>query len=156
VTFRTATFWSEFVGGGSPGLYQRKGDSWEQYVDDDPPGFMIVDGDDVPMYVGDESSKHARQFATLHPGESWTYTFTYNGKQSSEVPDDMQPGDECKYIKKGAHVDWWDWGTKEDHRDTRVVLRCIEAAELVEPRDNGGRPKLILPSSNVVYFTWLG
>jgi hypothetical protein len=117
---------------------------------------MLVDDPPIPIHVGDESSEHAAQFVTLHPGESWTYTWTRRGRSSTDLPEDSQPGDQFKYIMKGSRVDWWDWGTKEDHRETPVTLDCVTTAELVEPRDNGGRPKLIVPASNVVYFTWLG
>jgi hypothetical protein len=162
VTFRTTTFWSEFLGGW-PILYQRRKDGpsiWEPYHDDSPRGFLLTDEPPIPIFVDDDSSGGSQhgswQFVTLLPGESWGYTFPYHGKEYSQVPEEILAGEQFKLLFKGARVDWWDWGTLEDHRNTRVVLNCVTGAELEAPRDDGGRPALVLPGSNVLVCTWCG
>ena len=57
---------------------------------------------------------------------------------------------------KGAVVDWWKWGTKEEHRGTVVKLPCWVSGDVVEPEDNGGRPRIVVPASNEVEFQYLG
>jgi hypothetical protein len=154
--------WSEFLSGWSI-LYQRRKDDpsiWEPYYDDSPRGFLLTDDPPLPIFVGDDSSGGSQhgswQFVTLFPGESWGYTFPYHGKEYSQVPEEILAGEQFKLLFKGARVDWWDWGTLEDHRNTRVVLNCVTGAELEAPRDDGGRPALVLPGSNVLVCTWCG
>jgi hypothetical protein len=62
-------------------------------------------------------------------------------------------GDVFRYTFKGVEVDWWDWGDSSDHEETVVTLPCFIAGRVVKPEDNGGRPKLIVPASNVLEFT---
>jgi hypothetical protein len=93
----------------------------------------------------------------LRPGESWTYQRrVQQGTSWTSLPDDVKVGDRFKYVVKGAVVDWWDWGTKEDHKDTVVKLPCWISGHVVEPADNNGRPKLVVPVSNEAKFSYVG
>lgn len=58
---------------------------------------------DVEVKVGTHDG-----FVSLGPGESWTYETSYF------LPHDLKPGDRLKFVFKGATLDWWDWGDKQD------------------------------------------
>lgn len=47
-------------------------------------------------------------FVSLRPGESWTSEIHFR------MPPDINPGDRLKFVFKGATLDWWDWGNKQD------------------------------------------
>lgn len=108
---------------------------------------MVVDDPDITVCVG----KH-EHFTALQPGETWTTIQTLSGNDA-ELPRDMVVGDIFRYTFKGAEVDWWDWGTMEDHTETEVKLPCYEAGNVTDPSDNGGRPKLVVPGATPVKFT---
>ncbi|KAK4100663.1 hypothetical protein N658DRAFT_507666 [Parathielavia hyrcaniae] len=97
---------------------------WELcYMDDGGcEGYIIYDDPDVP-------------------GLSWSY-----------LPDDTAVADVFRYWFTGAFVEWWDWGGVEEHAETVVMLPCWIADRVVEPRENGGRPKLVVPGSEPVDF----
>lgn len=78
------------------------------------------------------------------PGESWSFT-----REASDFPQNAAPGDKFRYGFKGASIDWWDWGHFRDHQDTRVWID----GRVLNPQDNGGRPKLVVPASNWAEFT---
>jgi hypothetical protein len=42
----------------------------------------------------------------------------------------------------------------EDHRETMVKLPCLEG-DVTDPKDNGGRPRLVVPASEWFEFTLL-
>lgn len=65
---------------------------------------MIVDAPDVDVKVGEGNNG----FVSLRPGESWTDEMHY------DIPSSVEPGDRFKFVFKGATVDWWDWGNKQD------------------------------------------
>lgn len=128
-------------------LYRRRAnaDVWET-IEDDTEGFMIVDEPDV--YVNVVQSK---DFASLHPGETWSISMDLQDATFGDSP--MEVGDVFRYTFKGVEVDWWDWGDRESHVDTIVKLPCFLNARVIEPKNNGGRPKLIVPASNSIEFT---
>jgi hypothetical protein len=140
-------------------LYQDHGAGvWKRVKTEDGPGccgFAIFDAPPILVKVGN-AGEYDSEFVTLHPGESWTYEDEVQGPSWTCLPEkDLKVGDEFKYLWKGATVDWWDWGTKEDHRETEVKLRCNVNGGLEEPKDNDGRPKLMLPASNEAHFTYV-
>ncbi|KAF2126195.1 hypothetical protein P153DRAFT_433982 [Dothidotthia symphoricarpi CBS 119687] len=112
-------------------------------------GFLIVDDPDVPVNVSQND-----RFASLQPGQSWTTTrrVGYNG---IEIPDDAKNGETFRFVFTGELLDWWNWGSKADHEDTVVMLPCFLWGPVVNPKDNDGRPKLFVPTSNVVEFTFV-
>lgn len=83
-------------------------------------------------------------FVALMPGESWSFT-----REVSDFPQNVAPGDKFRYGFKGASIDWWDWGHFYDHQDTVVRIDGM----VLDPQDNGGRPKLVVPASNWLEFT---
>jgi hypothetical protein len=133
---------------------QRRGNDdykvWEpcDLDEDGEQGFNIYDAPDVAVKVVEHS-----HFTTLRPSEAWTTSITLQAPTWSRVPYDMATGDVFLCGFMGAVVDWWDWGSAEDHADTVVMLPCwTTAGRVVEPADNGGRPKLVVPHSEGVEF----
>jgi hypothetical protein len=140
-----------FVSWGGPRegyrLYRRRGEVWETIIDD-ATCFMIVDEPDVDVNVSQDEN-----FASLQPGQSWTTSARVEGRGVGLLPDDVSIGDVYRYVLKGVELDWWDWGSKAEHKETTVKLPCFIKGLIVEPKDNGGRPKLVVPASNTVEFT---
>ncbi|KGO75767.1 hypothetical protein PITC_033510 [Penicillium italicum] len=99
----------------------------------------------VPLNVGRNDGNN---FWTLKPGEFWSFT-----REVREFPNDAAPGDRFGYLFKGATLDWWNWGSLEDHEDTVVWVPGWLVAKVQDPRDNDGRPKIVVPASNAVEFT---
>lgn len=133
-------------------LFRRRGGSelpWEpcDLHDGGHEGFRIYDAPDVAVRVIDH-----KDFTTLQPGESWTTTEHLHGRTWSHLPTGTAVGDVFLYGFCGAFVEWWDWGGAEEHADTVVMLPCWIAGRVVDPRDNGGRPKLIVPHTEPVEF----
>lgn len=74
-------------------------------------------------------------------------------KDLAKMHPDTVVGDIYRYQNKGGAIDWWDWGDREGHANTVVKLPPWLTGEVIDPPDNGGRPKLVVPASNVVEFT---
>ena len=108
---------------------------------------MIVDDDDISLNVAQDE-----RFISLKPGESWVTSQHLQGTGWTGMPSDMANGETFRYVFIGAVVDWWDWGTKVEHEDTTVKLPCWLAGPIVDPKDNDGRPKVVVPASNQVEF----
>lgn len=133
-------------------LYRRRSNEWEECEIDEGTGFMIVDDLDVSVNVSEDSN-----FVSLKPGESWVTTRRLQDETWTELPDDATAGDVFRYTFKGVEaLDWWDWGSSEDHRQTVVKLPCWIAGDVVDPPDNGRRPKLVVPASKPVEFSFIG
>lgn len=45
---------------------------------------------------------------------------------------------------------------QEDHKQTMVKLPCFVGGNLEEPKDNDGRPRLVIPASIEVVFIYVG
>lgn len=84
---------------------------------------------------------------TLDPGESWSFT-----REVREFPKDAAQGDRFRYLFKGATLDWWNWGNLEDHKDTVVWVPGRFVAKVRDPKDNDGRPTVVVPASNAEEF----
>ncbi|KAH1396323.1 hypothetical protein KXX51_008404, partial [Aspergillus fumigatus] len=95
----------------------------------------------VPVNVGHDNQD---KFGALVPGESWSFK-----QEVTDFPTNVSPGDKLRYGFKGAQLDWWDWGHFRDHENTVVWIN----GKVRDPKDNGGRPGLVVPASNWVEFT---
>jgi hypothetical protein len=95
------------------------------------------------------------RFVSLLPGQEWTTTATAidEDEELNEDPRDTKIGDKFRFWYTGLELDWWDWGAKEDHKETSVLLSCTLYSAVCEPKDNDGRPKLIVPASNIIELT---
>lgn len=117
-------------------------------MDERSTGFQIHDLPDVAVRVAEHE-----HFTTLKPGETWVTTNTLQGQSRSCLPDDAAVGDLFLYGFHGAVVDWWSWGGAEEHAETVVMLPCWITGRVTDPRDNGGRPKLVVTHSEPVRFS---
>ncbi|KAJ5884632.1 hypothetical protein N7495_009142 [Penicillium taxi] len=119
-------------------LYIQRGDSWEA-AEEPTPGFALFDNPDIQVAVG-----RSDEFASLCPGETWSWTYT------EEVPDNAEVGDTLRSQFEETQLDWWDWGSKEDHTSTMVTLPFVQGHDVLEPKDNDGRPRIVIPASDPI------
>ncbi|KAH6855441.1 hypothetical protein B0I37DRAFT_364920 [Chaetomium sp. MPI-CAGE-AT-0009] len=110
------------------------------------------DGPDIKVHVREDS-----EFISLRPGESWTTTCQLQTPAYTALPKNVRAGDRFRYQFLGAaNVDWWDWGhVDNEHAETVVTLPSCRG-RVVDPADNGGRPKLVVPGSDPVEFRIVG
>ncbi|OQD84312.1 hypothetical protein PENANT_c013G06838 [Penicillium antarcticum] len=143
IIFHTWIFTDDF------GLYRCKGTDL-QFIDTESPidGYAIYDDPDVLSNV----TAH-NDFTTLQPGESWEFSRHIQGQSWTSIPRDAHVGETFGVRYNGGTVDWWDWGGKEDHANTRVTLPCYLTGRVVDPAENEGRPRLVIPASNLANFT---
>ncbi|KAF2746554.1 hypothetical protein M011DRAFT_87541 [Sporormia fimetaria CBS 119925] len=146
ITFRTDVFddFHNFP------VYRQEDGKWVYHADNDDGcgGFRLVEDHNIVVNVGQD-----KRFVSLKPGESWTEGLSYVEHDTwGRLPDDKEVGDVYRILFCGDTVDWWDWGTKEEHEQTVIELDGSSTSVQV-PKDNGGRPKLVLPSSEPVEFT---
>ena len=157
ITFHKTAFTSEFSSHSLRegfAIYRDIDGTWEK-VESEESCFAIFDDPPIPVQVGD-AGKFDKEFVTLHPGETWSEIFRQQSESWSNLPSEVQAGDHFKVVIRGAILDWWDFGTKEDHRETEVELPCFIAGDIEKPKDNGGRPKIVVPASNEILFTYVG
>jgi hypothetical protein len=115
-------------------------------------GLFDLDDPDIKVHVREDI-----EFISLRPGESWTTTYQVQTLTETRLPKDVRVGDRFRYQFLGAlNVNWWDWGHIEnEHAETTVVLP-FSRGRVVEPADNGGRPRLVVPASDLVEFQVVG
>lgn len=117
---------------------------WELYLDDNwNLSYNIMDGPDIEVNVTDEEL-----FLSLQPGESWTDEFTFD---LSELHEDTAVGDSYRFLYWGGCVEWWIWGTREEHADTTVKVPPWRG-DVVDPIGNERKQKINIPGSNTVEF----
>jgi hypothetical protein len=124
-------------------------EAWETFYDD---GHRHHFWDNPDKLIKVSENPNGR-FPTLFPGESWSDFWTVDGEL---LPDDRKPGERLRYQFKGNTLDWWDWGTAEAHAHTTVTLPGSGVEPISNPRDNEGRPKVVVPASNIVEWTVVG
>lgn len=131
-------------------LWRRAGRKvWTDYVYNGCDGGYALNWDDPDKeihIVGDNC------FDFLRPGQSIDVTYDLDPHDDSSLPPGLELGDEIRYQYKGGTIDWWDWGTEEDHKDTKVTVKGIVYTWLAKPNDNDGRPRIEVHASNVVQF----
>lgn len=123
-------------------LYVKHGDEWNTHEVN--PIFMhhaYRFSTPEPLNVGHNDRN---QFKVLRPGQSWIFA-----REVSDFPKNAAPGHQFRYQFKGTSPRWWDWGNSQDHEDT--VVWVVED-KLNDPKDNGGRPAIIVPASNWIEF----
>ncbi|KAJ5321969.1 uncharacterized protein N7506_011099 [Penicillium brevicompactum] len=142
VTFRTSIFKRIDRHYDGFRLYRIEEDEWRAHelstVFQAHHAYMYAETE--PFNVG----HNEEEFQSLKPGESWTFT-----RQVTDFPKNLLPGQRFRYGFKGATLDWWDWGSLQDHADT-VVWICVGAVQ--RPKDNEGRSALVVPASNWIEF----
>ncbi|GKZ39390.1 hypothetical protein AbraIFM66950_000219 [Aspergillus brasiliensis] len=119
---------------------------WKTCIPDRVP-HAFWDNPDRELNVGENPED---RFATLFPGETWSDFWTMAADGDCE---DVRPGEQLRYQFTGNTLDWWDWGTLEDHADTVVTLPGSGVEPIKRPKDNDNRPKVVIPASNIVEWT---
>ncbi|CEN61273.1 hypothetical protein ASPCAL07935 [Aspergillus calidoustus] len=126
---------------------QRNDNEWEE-VESEEGCLGYVDFPNQRVHVGDHED-----FVSLKAGESWTTVYAV-ADISYAFPTDVVSGDQFRFRFDGCRLDWWDWGSVEDHVDTVVSLPSF-GTYVCDPRDNGGRPEVVIPASNDIHFTYV-
>ncbi|RAH62700.1 hypothetical protein BO85DRAFT_473403 [Aspergillus piperis CBS 112811] len=116
---------------------------WKRSVDDRSP-HVFWDNPDRVLNVAENPEG---RFVTLFPGESWSKSWSF------DLPDDLRPGEQVRYQFVGITLDWWDWGTAEDHAQTIVTLPGSGIEPISHPKNNDNRSKVVIPASNIVEWT---
>lgn len=117
---------------------------WERYFDDQwNLSYKLVDGPDIEVNVTDETL-----FLSLQPRESWNEVFTFD---LSDLHEDTAVGDSYRFQYWGGYVEWWIWGSREEHANTTVKVPPWRG-HVVDPVDNEGKPDIVIPGSNTVEF----
>ena len=138
----------------TPQVQTRRGGSegsWEdcEILENFGCSWNIYDEPDIEVYVGQRDD----EFASLRLGESWITTEHLHHRPDISLPQDSIPGDVFRYRVMRSGADWWDWGSMEEHRETAVMLPCFIKANVTYPKNNGGRPNLVVPASEWFEFT---
>ncbi|KAL2842116.1 hypothetical protein BJX68DRAFT_270834 [Aspergillus pseudodeflectus] len=93
-------------------------------------------------------------FRVLSPGEVWERSFSVFDLDW-ECPDENNtghPGDAFRLQYLGGPLEWWDYGRREEHKETVVMVNMF--GEVVGVKDNAGREELMLQRSNVLEASW--
>jgi hypothetical protein len=85
-----------------------------------------------------------RRWISLFPGESWIQDLEIDER----LPSDLVPGDKIRYQLDGRVIEMWNWGSKEDHAETVLMLPSDR-----EAGDWMDRPPIVVPASNPLEFT---
>ncbi|GKZ96232.1 hypothetical protein AnigIFM59636_010475 [Aspergillus niger] len=117
---------------------------WESWRGDGVCGYALFEDEDVPRAVGTSEG-----FMSLQPNETWSEKQEL--KIMLDLPEDARDGEVMRHRFKGCKLTWWDWGMKEDHMDTIVMV--VGFGVITKPADNDGRPEVVVPASNMVEFT---
>lgn len=127
-------------------FYRRSQDTgeWESWRGDGVCGYGLFEDEEVPRTVGTSDG-----FMSLQPNETWTEVQRLD--TMVDLPEDARDGEVMRHRFKGCKWTWWDWGTKEDHMDTIVMV--VGFGVITKPADNDGRPEVVVPASNMVEFT---
>lgn len=116
-------------------------DTWE-YCPDQRIGCAMTD----LMYDGETTVNVGkdRRWISLFPGESWIQDLEIDER----LPSDLVPGDKIRYQLDGRVIEMWNWGSKEDHAETVLMLPSDR-----EAGDWMDRPPIVVPASNPLEFT---
>ncbi|PYI24319.1 hypothetical protein BO99DRAFT_439169 [Aspergillus violaceofuscus CBS 115571] len=112
ITFRTYNFRTY---GTFRAYRQRYEDGeWESYDEDG--GCTFPSGPDDPYQVNVSKEREEAGFISLRPGQ--TYSRSVHLYSQDDLPRYPATGEILRYRFKGCVLDWWDWGTLDEHGDT--------------------------------------
>ncbi|OJJ95901.1 hypothetical protein ASPACDRAFT_47253 [Aspergillus aculeatus ATCC 16872] len=147
IIFRTYNFGTY----GTFSAYRQRyedGDS-ESYTEGGGCEFPSGPDDPVQVTVGEKGEESG--LVSLRPGQM--YSRSVHLYSEDDLPRYPAIGEILRYRLKGCVWDWWDWGTLDGHVDTVVTVPGFLGGQVLEPRDNGGRARVVVPASNLVDFT---
>lgn len=104
-------------------------------------GNTFCDDPDIQVSPGRHES-----FACLRPRETWSHTVRYELLTDIESRDgrEAQVGEVIRCLFQGIQLDWWVWGTREDHLATTVTIPATGSWTVREP---GNDPVVIVPAA---------
>ncbi|KAL4747544.1 hypothetical protein BDW72DRAFT_196621 [Aspergillus terricola var. indicus] len=95
-------------------------------------------------------------FASLAPGESWEKSvsiFEFEWLCPEEGVDVEVVGDAFTLQYTGGVVGWWDYGGRDEHRETTVTVDWMR--RIVSSKDSSGRQEeVVFQASNVLEIPW--
>lgn len=80
------------------------------------------------------------KFVSIAPGASHTVEIKFPVKRFN-----LDPDERYSFLYRGGGIEWWDWGTLEDHRE--ILDGAWDGAK------GEGRPEILLAASNTIEFT---
>ncbi|KAJ5160305.1 uncharacterized protein N7482_007309 [Penicillium canariense] len=122
--------------------FRSRGNSEWEYCQDQSVDCALTDliyDSETAVNVGKD-----RRWISLAPGESWSQELEIDER----LPSDLAPGDNIRYQLEGEIIKMWNWGSKEDHAQTVLMLPS--------GRDAGdwiNRSPIVVPASNPLEFT---
>ena len=125
--------------------FRSRGNSEWEYCQDPRIGCAMSD-----LMYDEETSVNVSQdprWISLAPGESWSQELEINDRLLSH----QAPGDKIRYQLEGKIIEMWNWGSKEDHAQTVVMLPSNSDAG-----DWTDRSPIVVPASNPLEFTIVG
>ncbi|ETS85217.1 hypothetical protein PFICI_03242 [Pestalotiopsis fici W106-1] len=142
-------------------LYQLRDGEWIQDMSENDEyggccGFAILDAPPMLVNVSEDD-----QFPSLSLGEA---VIAHQYPLKEKLPGDAKAGDRFRLTLKQARVEWWNWGGREEHANTKVYLPCWRLGPVVDPptpdydsllcpeTKNEGRPKLLVHIGDPVEF----
>ncbi|KAE8354553.1 hypothetical protein BDV28DRAFT_147010 [Aspergillus coremiiformis] len=104
-------------------------------------GWTFCDDPDIQVSPGRHEG-----FACLRPGETWSQTSRFPLLTDIESDDGgaAQVGEGIRCLFKGLRLDWWVWGTREDHVATTVTIPATGSWTV---RERGERLDVIVPAA---------
>ncbi|KAL4794537.1 hypothetical protein BDV19DRAFT_390143 [Aspergillus venezuelensis] len=113
-----------------------------------------VDFDEFSENYEMNVSEDYGSFKTLVPEEVYETTFPVSQLDwECPVEDTVGPaGDVFQLQYLGGRWEWWDYGRREEHKQTAVTF--ILLGDGVGPKGSDGRQNLVLQKSNVLEARW--
>jgi hypothetical protein len=145
---RPIVFHTYVINTGDLQIDRYENDEWKACDDTEQGCAAGVDFDGADLPINVSNNEH---FICLHPSSSWTSSWALSIGEG--LPDDTRVGDVFRFRHEGGAVDWWDWGDAAQHANTVVQIPSWIMGRVTNPRDNGGRPKLVVPDSDYVECT---
>jgi hypothetical protein len=122
--------------------FRSQGNSeWEYWQD---PSVGCAMSDLIYDFEAPVNISKDRRWMSLAPGESWSQKLEIDDRLSS----DLAPGDKIRYQLEGETIKMWNWGSKEDHAQTMLMLPSgRDAGDWID------RSPIVMPASNPLEFT---
>ncbi|RAH53136.1 hypothetical protein BO85DRAFT_472250 [Aspergillus piperis CBS 112811] len=103
--------------------------------------WAFVDDPDMQVSPGRDKG-----FASLRPGETWSEVLQLPLLTDMESNDggEARAGEGIRCLFKGLRLDWWVWGSREDHLETTVTIPATGSWTVREP---GEQPNAFIPAA---------
>ncbi|KAJ5833599.1 hypothetical protein N7474_001910 [Penicillium riverlandense] len=123
-------------------IFRSRGNSEWEYCEDPSVGCAMSDL--IYDFEAAVNISEDRRWISLAPGESWSQNLGIDDQRLS----DQAPGDKIRYQLEGGIIEMWNWGSREDHAQTELMLPSgRDAGEWIDG------PPIVMPASNPLEFT---